>query len=101
MKVLIFITSVPYAKDYNTVKNLTKKLCEKGHEVVIFLSGNGVYYLLRPDAEELKNFGARILFCSHSAHQRGVKEAPKWAESSSTYNMSKMLKDFDKVLCFN
>ncbi|WP_461832649.1 DsrE family protein [Aquifex sp.] len=101
MKVLIFITSVPYAKDYNTVKNLTKKLCEKGHEVVIFLSGNGVYYLLRPDAEELKNFGARILFCSHSAHQRGVKEAPKWAESSSTYNMSKMLENFDKVLCFN
>ncbi|NPA32291.1 MAG: DsrE family protein [Aquificae bacterium] len=101
MKVLLFITSVPYAKDYNTVRNLTRKLTQRGHEVVIFLSGNGVYYLLRPDAEELKRFGARVLFCAHSAHQRGVRQAPAWAESSSTYALSQMMKDFDKSVCFN
>ncbi|WP_024015105.1 DsrE family protein [Aquifex aeolicus] len=101
MKILLFITSVPFAKDYNTIRNLTKYLCESGHEVTIFLSGNGVYYLLRPDAEELKNFGARVMFCSHAAHQRGVKEFPEWAESSSTYSLSQMMKDFDKTICFN
>ncbi len=101
MRVLLFITSVPYAKDYNTVRNLVKKLCEKGHEVTLFLSGNGVYYLLRPDAEELKNYGARILYCSHAAHQRGVKTPPQWAESSSTFSLSQMLGDFDRVITFN
>ncbi len=101
MRVLIFVTSVPYAKDYTTVKNLTEKLCEKGHEVTLFFSGNGVYYLLRPDAKELALCGAKILFCAHSAHQRGVKEIPEWAESSSTYSLSQKLKNFDKVLAFN
>jgi len=101
MRILLFITSVPFAKDYNTVRNLTKHLCESGHEVTIFLSGNGIYYLLRPEAEELKKFGARVMFCSHSAHQRGVKEHPQWAESSSTYSLSQMMKEFDKTICFN
>lgn len=101
MKVLIFITSVPYAKDYTTIKNLTKALREKGHEVVLFLSGNGVYYLQRPDAQELHLYGAKVMFCAHSANQRGVKEIPSWAESSSTYSLSQMMKEFDKILAFN
>jgi len=101
MKVLLFITSGPYAKDYNTVRRLTQTLTQRGHEVVLFLSGNGVYYLLRPDAEELKEFGARVLFCAHSAKQRGVRETPPWAESSSSYYLSQQMESFDKVLAFN
>ncbi len=100
MKVLILITSVPFAKDYNTINNLVKHFNLAGDDVSIFLAGNGAYYLLRPEVEELSK-KAKFYFCAHSAHERGVKTLPPWAESSSTYNLSKMMEDFDKVIVFN
>jgi len=76
MKILFVITSIPFAKDYNTIRNLVERLSKRGHEVHIFLSGNGVYYLIRPDAGLLSEYGAKVYFCSHSAHQRGVDRQP-------------------------
>ncbi|RLJ71214.1 sulfur relay (sulfurtransferase) complex TusBCD TusD component (DsrE family) [Hydrogenivirga caldilitoris] len=101
MRVLIVITSVPFAKDYNTILNIAKKLRDKGHDVSIFLSGNGSYYLIRPDASQLSELGVKVYFCAHSAHQRGVDKLPGWAQSSSTYNLSRMMGEFDKVIVFN
>ena len=101
MKVLFVITSVPFAKDYSTVTSLIRKLIERGHEVTVFLSGNGVYYLLRPDASEIAQLGVKVLFCAHSSHQRGVDKLPSWAESSSTYNLSRLMGEHDKVIVFN
>jgi len=101
MKILLVITSVPFAKDYSTISNLIKRFSQKGHEVSVFLSGNGVYYLIRPDVENLAEYGVRFYFCAHSAHQRGVEKQPTWAESSSTYNLSRMMAEFDKVIVFN
>ncbi len=101
MKILFVITSTPFAKDYNTILNLLKTLHSRGHELHIFLSGNGAYYLIRPDATTLSQYCARISFCSHSAHQRGVNSIPDWAESGSTYNMSRSLQEYDKVIVFN
>jgi sulfur relay (sulfurtransferase) complex TusBCD TusD component (DsrE family) len=101
MRVLIVITSVPFAKDYSTITNIVKKLREKGHEVSLFLSGNGAYYLIRPDAVQFSELGVKVYFCAHSAHQRGVDKLPQWAESSSTYNLSRMTSEFDKVIVFN
>ncbi len=100
MRVLIVITSVPFAKDFNTISNLIRTFNTSGDEVSVFLAGNGAYYLLRPEVKELSQL-ARFLFCSHSAHERGVETVPSWAESSSTYNLSKMLPEFDKVIVFN
>lgn len=101
MRVLIVITSVPFAKDYNTILNIAKKLRDKEHDVSIFLSGNGSYYLIRPDASQLSELGVKVYFCAHSAHQRGVDKLPGWAQSSSTYNLSRMMGEFDKVIVFN
>ena len=101
MKVLIVITSVPFAKDYSTITNLVKELRDRGHEVSVFLSGNGSYYLIRPDASSFAELGVRVYFCAHSAHQRGVEKLPSWAESSSTYNLSRMMGEVDKVIVFN
>ncbi len=101
MKVLFVITSIPYAKDYNTVLNLIRELRRRNHEVSVFFSGNGVYYLIRPEAKELADLGARVLFCSHSAHQRGVPTEVSWAESSSTYGLSQMMGGFERVIVFN
>ncbi len=101
MRVLIVITSVPFAKDYSTITNIVKKLRERGHEVSLFLSGNGSYYLIRPDAGQFSEMGVKVYFCAHSAHQRGVDKLPSWAESSSTYNLSRMMGEYDKVIVFN
>lgn len=101
MRVLIVITSVPFAKDYSTITNIVKKLRERGHEVSLFLSGNGSYYLIRPDAVQFSEMGVKVYFCAHSAHQRGVDKLPSWAESSSTYNLSRMMGEYDKVIVFN
>ncbi|WP_457599963.1 DsrE family protein [Hydrogenivirga sp.] len=101
MRFLIVVTSVPFAKDYSTITNLVERLTRKGHEVSIFLSGNGSYYLIRPDVGNLAELGVKIYFCAHSAHQRGVDRLPSWAESSSTYNLSRMMGEFDKVIVFN
>lgn len=101
MKVLFVITSVPFGKDYTTVVRLVDGLVRRGHEVSVFLSGNGVYYLTRPEASFFPDRGVRVLFCSHSAHQRGVEEQPPWAESSSTYNLSRLMGEMDRVVVFN
>jgi len=101
MRVLIVITSVPFAKDYSTITSLIRKFRDRGHEVSVFLSGNGSYYLIRPDASVFSELGVKVYFCAHSAHQRGVDKLPSWAESSSTYNLSRMMSDFDRVIVFN
>lgn len=100
MKFLFVVTSNPFSKDFITVLNLTKQLIKKG-EVTLFFSGNGAYYTLRPETEEFRRLGARLLYCSHSAHQRGIERVPDFFESSSTYNLSRMMGEYDKVLNFN
>lgn len=100
MKFLFIVTSNPFSKDYNTLFNLVKELAKKG-EVTVFFSGNGAYYVIRPDTVGLKELGARLLYCAHSAHQRGIERALDYFESSSTYNLSRLLQDYDKVIGLN
>lgn len=100
MRFLFVVTSNPFAKDFSTLLNLVKVLSKKG-DVAVFFSDNGVYYLTRPESKILKDLGARLLYCAHSAHQRGVLSHADFFESSSTYNLSKMLPEYDKVIVFN
>jgi len=101
MRVLFIITSVPFAKDYSTITNLIERLSRRGHTVSVFLTGNGVYYLIRPDVVAFREYAEKVYYCSHAAHQRGVSNQPPWAESSSTYNLSRMVEEFDRVIVFN
>jgi len=100
MKFLFVITSNPFAKDFTTILNLVRALSKRG-EITMFFSGNGAYYITRPESKVFKELGARLLYCAHSAHQRGIEKALDFFESSSTYNLSKILPEYDKVLVFN
>ncbi|WP_448588355.1 DsrE family protein [Thermocrinis sp.] len=100
MRFLFIVSSNPFSKDYATIYNLSKELVKRG-EVIIFFTGNGAYYTIRPETEEFKKLGVRLLYCAHSAHQRGIKEALPFFESSSTYNLSRIMLECDKVLSFN
>jgi sulfur relay (sulfurtransferase) complex TusBCD TusD component (DsrE family) len=100
MRFLFIVTSNPFAKDYNTIVRLVEELTKKG-EVVLFFTGNGAYYVIRPETKRLKDLGARLLYCAHSAHQRGIEKALEFFESSSTYNLSRLIQDYDRVINFN
>ncbi len=100
MKFLLIISSNPFSKDYNTIWNLAQELLKRG-EVTLFFTGNGAYYTIKEELRELKEKGVRLLYCSHSAHQRGIEKSLDFFESSSTYNLSKLIKEYDKVLNFN
>lgn len=100
MKFLFIVTSNPFSKDYNTILSLVKELSKRG-EVTLFFSGNGAYYTIKPETKELKELGARLLYCAHSAHQRGIEKALEHFESSSTYNLSRLIQEYDKVISFN
>ncbi len=100
IKVLFVISSLPFSSDYTTIYNLAKVIVKRAG-VEFFLTGNGVYYLTKPETEEFSRWGVKIYFCAHAAHQRGIKEVPRWAESSSTYNLSKLVQEADKIISFN
>jgi hypothetical protein len=49
MRVLFVVSSNPFSKDYTTIFNLVKELV-KSVGVIIFFTGNGAYYTIRPRA---------------------------------------------------
>lgn len=100
MKFLLIVTSNPFSKDYHTILNLIREFSKRG-EVTLFFSGNGAYYTVRPETKKFKELGARLLYCAHSAHQRGIEKVLEHFESSSTYNLSRLIQEYDKVLSFN
>jgi len=57
-------------------------------------------YTIRPETEGLKKLGARLLYCAHSAHQRGIKETLPFFEGSSTYNFFRIVPKCQNVLSF-
>ena len=57
MKILLVVSSIPFSQDYATIFNLVKELVKRG-EVIIFFTGNGAYYTISPETEELKKLGA-------------------------------------------
>ena len=97
MKILFIMAKNPYSSDFNTLIKLSKAALNRGHKVKIFFISNGVYCLLKEELKNLKESGAEIYYCSHNAAQRGIK-AGDFAESNSTYGLSKMIKEVDKVI---
>lgn len=97
MKLLFIMAKEPYTHDFNTLVKLANAGLERGTEVKIFFISNGVYCLLKKEIKELKEKGADIYYCAHNATQRGIKPED-FAESNSTYGLSTMIKNVDKVI---
>ena len=100
MKILFIMAKEPYTLDFNSLVKLAEASLERMHTVNIFFVANGVYCLLKEEIKKLKEKGVGIYYCNHNAHQRGIKPE-EWAESNSTYGLSKFIKEADKVLIFN
>ncbi len=102
MNILFVITSNPFSKDFDSVYKLCRVL--KNHaNIAIFLSGNGTYWLGYDMSKKFLDLGIKIIYCAHSARQRGIEECIKSEKfiSSSSYDMFRQISDFDKVINFN
>ncbi len=100
MKILYIMASNPYSNDFNSLVKFSRASLNRGHETYIFFMGNGLYSIVRPEIEELAKSGAKVYYCAHNAAQRKV-QPESWAESSSMYGLSKLIKDANKVLIFD
>ncbi len=97
MKLLIIMEREPFTHEFNTLIKLAEAGINRNHSVQIFFLGNGVYCLLKKEIKELTEKGVKVHYCNHNATQRGVKPE-SWAESNSTYGLSKLIKEADKVI---
>jgi DsrE/DsrF-like family. len=53
--------------------------------------------------KQFLDIGVKIIYCAHSARQRGIEESIKSQNfiSSSSYDMFRKISEFDKVINFN
>lgn len=100
MKILFIMAKEPYTHDFNTLIKLSNAGINRGHKIKIFFISNGVYCLLKEEIKKLKEKGAEIFYCAHNTTQRGIKPE-EFAESNSTYGLSKMIQEVDKVIMFS
>ncbi|NPA58808.1 MAG: DsrE family protein [Aquificae bacterium] len=97
MNLVIILASNPYSHDFNTAVKMAEASLKRNHKTKIFLMGNGVYSLPRPEMKRLAEMGAGVYYCAHNLEQRKVKPE-EWGESSSMYGLSKLITEADKVL---
>ncbi len=102
MNILFVVTSNPFSKDFDSVMKLNQSLKGKAN-ITIFFSGNGCYWLTYEQSKKLLDLGTKVIYCSHSARQRGIEESIKSQafEPSSSYDIFRKISEFDKVINFN
>ena len=110
MRLLLIIMSPPETRGLHTVVNLAEAVLRKGHEGVIFCTGDGVENMrkdmvgpLAPRLTGLLGEGLRVLVCRESARRRGVlAEAGlmEGVEMSSLAEMVELMDFSEKTIVF-
>ncbi len=97
MRVAILLSSGVESQDYHTVLRLAEAALGGGHQVSVFLMADGVY--LAPRVAGLSDRGARIVWCSHNAQQRGLPRV-QGVEEGSQFDWASMVAEADRVVSF-
>jgi len=110
MKVLFLLYKSPEHQDVWTVKRLAEGLIKAGHEVYIFLMEDGVYNAvvnsspgsLSSGFDRLVSAGVEITLCTYTAEARGLVHSDfiEGVRMGSQYDLSKMVRESDRVLSF-
>ena len=98
MKLGLLVTRDDFKDD---VIGLTKAAIARGHEVIIFMTDDGVRLCLDRDIEALKDLlGVSMSLCDHSAKLRDVpgENVPQGIIAGSQYQNAAMNQDADKVI---
>lgn len=97
----ILLTKGPETSDLHMALRIAQCALRKGIAVKIFLMIDGLYAVLHPQVQELKNSGAEIILCRYGADRRGIKkELFGNVRSGSQYDLSHMLAECDRFLSF-
>jgi len=110
MQIGILLTSSTDHENSFLVGKLTEAWLKQGHQVDLFLMGEGVYngmqvrspkrpYTMMPT---LLGLGAKVSLCGVTAEARGVLEAGLYPgiEVASQYELSKIVDRADRFLTF-
>ena len=87
----------PRAESAHTVRELAGAALDKGHEVTVFLAGDGTTHA--DSFETVRGRGARVVSCSADAAVRGW-DRPGTPGRGSFVDLGEMVASADRVLVF-
>lgn len=95
MRLLILLYSGPRTEGVHTARELAAAALRKGHEVSVFLAGEGTFHVdaLAP----MRRAGARVVFCSADAAVRGW-DRPGTPGRGSFVDLGDLAADADHVV---
>ncbi len=97
MRLALLLSSGVESQDCHTVLRLAEAILAGGNQVSIFLMADGVY--LAPSIAGLSDRGARVVWCSHNAQQRGLSPV-QGVEEGSQFDWASMVAEADRVVSF-
>ncbi len=98
-KLGLFLTTSPESANTNTVIRLAEAALEKGVDVRIFLSCDGVLNINHISFLRLTDKGAKICLCQQNLNERFQDEADD-VTMGSLYDLSRAAGEVDKLLAF-
>lgn len=99
LSIVILLATGPDSPDMSTVKGIAIAAVRAGHEVSIFLLGDGAGLADHPSIADLAGLGVRTTVCSINVMQREVEEAVN-VTLGSLYDLAVMVRECDRFLSF-
>ncbi len=99
-RVLFVVSNNPFSKDRRTILNLVSELLKLNAEVVVFLHGNGVWWLGLDDLKVLSEKGLKV-YCARYSVGKRHQMVPPWATEMDIEGLVELIESSDKVLFFN
>ncbi|MFQ6051800.1 MAG: DsrE/DsrF/TusD sulfur relay family protein [Candidatus Hydrothermarchaeota archaeon] len=108
---IILYTDPFNSQNSTTVLKLIKSALKKGHSVSLFLMDNGIYNAC-PNLEftkekinipdELSKLNINLVTCGQNVKERGFEEKDliKNAKYGDMYDLSNIVKEVDRLICF-
>ncbi|MFZ5861280.1 MAG: DsrE/DsrF/TusD sulfur relay family protein [Nitrospirota bacterium] len=110
MKIGLLLTSSDDYEDGYLVAKLSEAWLKEGHEVELFLMGDGVYHAQAFSSPKraytafptVMSMGAKVSVCGVTAEARGLSEADLYpgTEIASQYELSRIVDRADRFLAF-
>ena len=114
--VILMLTSPMQFINTDTMYEFVKAALERGHEVVVYNTGDGVYNMMKtqvPEEEgaitpvkklkELGEKGVRFVNCAPCTESRGINPAKDFipgGELVSTFHVIESIKECDRFIAF-
>jgi predicted peroxiredoxin len=100
-KLGFFVSTSPEHENTHTVSMLAEAALERGHEVYIFIMGDGIHNAFLPQFVTLVGKGVRIVLCSHNMAERQRPKIEGTIVCGSQYDHAQLVGTVQRYLAFN